>query len=53
MVVCSKGVKHFHGAAPDQRMVQMTITGYDPQGKNVKWMEPVTDEQYLNVETVK
>ncbi len=34
-------------------MVQMTITGYDPQGKNVKWMEPVTDEQYLNVETVK
>lgn len=53
VVVCPKGVKHFYGAAPDQRMVQMTITGYDPQGKNVKWMEPVTDEQYLNVETVK
>lgn len=53
VVVCLKGVKHFHGAAPDQRMVQMTITGYDPQGKNVDWMEPVTDEQYLNVETVK
>ena len=34
-------------------MVQMTITGYDSQGKNVDWMEPVTDEQYLNVETVK
>ena len=53
VVVCPKGVKHFHGAAPDQRMVQMTITGYDSQGKNVDWMEPVTDEQYLNVETVK
>lgn len=50
VVVCPKSVKHFHGAAPDQRMVQMTITGYDPEGKNVTWMEPVTDEQYLNVE---
>ena len=49
-MVCPKGVKHFHGAAPDQRMVQMTITGSDPQGKNVEWLEPVTDEQYLNVE---
>ena len=29
VVVCPKGVKHFHGAAPDQRMVQMTITGHD------------------------
>ena len=53
VVVCPKGVKHFHGAAPDQRMVQMTITGYDPQGKNVEWMEPVTDEQYLNTESIK
>ncbi len=49
VVVCPKGVKHFHGAAPDKRMVQMTITGYDPSGKNVEWMEPVTDEQYLNI----
>lgn len=48
VVICPKGVKHFHGAAPDQRMVQMTVTGYDPQGKNVDWMEEVTDEQYLN-----
>ena len=30
VVVCPKGIKHFHGAAPDQRMVQMTVTGYDP-----------------------
>lgn len=50
VVVCPKGVKHFHGAAPDQRMVQMTITGYDPEGKNVTWMEPVTEEQYMNTE---
>lgn len=50
VVVCPKGIKHFHGAAPDKGMVQMTVTGYDPQGSNVTWMEPVTDEQYLNVE---
>lgn len=50
VVVCPKGVKHFHGAAPDKRLVQMTITGFDPQGSNVTWMEAVTDEQYLNVE---
>ena len=50
VVVCPKGIKHFHGAAPDQRMVQMTVTGYDPQGKNVTWMEPVSDLQYMNTE---
>ena len=50
VVVCPKGIKHFHGAAPDKGMVQMTITGYDPEGKNVTWMGPVTDEQYLNIE---
>lgn len=50
VVVCPKGVKHFHGAAPDKGMVQMTITGYDPNGKNVEWLEPVTDEQYLNIQ---
>lgn len=50
VVVCPKGIKHFHGAAPDKRMIQMTVTGYDPQGKNVTWMEPVTDQQYKNIE---
>ena len=50
VVVCPKGVKHFHGAAPDQRMVQMTVTGYDRAGSNVTWMEAVTDEQYMNTE---
>lgn len=53
VIVCPKGVKHFHGAAPDQRMIQMTVTGYNPQGKNVDWLEAVTDEQYMNVEKTK
>lgn len=35
------GVEHWHGAAQDVDLVQLTI--YDGQ---VKWLEPVTDAQY-------
>ena len=36
------GVEHWHGAAPDQDALQLTI--YEGE---VKWLEPVTDQQYL------
>ena len=35
------GVEHWHGAAPDQDALQLTIYEGD-----VKWLEPVTDQQY-------
>ena len=35
-------VAHWHGAAPDQSMIQMT----KHSGK-VEWMEAVSDEVYL------
>jgi quercetin dioxygenase-like cupin family protein len=35
------GVEHWHGAAPDVDMLQLTIYEGD-----VKWLEPVTDQQY-------
>jgi quercetin dioxygenase-like cupin family protein len=35
------GVEHWHGAAVDEDMVQLTI--YEGE---VKWLEPVTDAQY-------
>lgn len=35
------GVEHWHGAATDVDMVQLTIYEGD-----VKWLEPVTDQQY-------
>jgi len=35
------GVEHWHGAAPDQDAVQLTIYEGD-----VKWLEPVTDAAY-------
>lgn len=35
------GIEHWHGAAPDQDSVQLTI--YEGE---VKWLEPVTDAVY-------
>lgn len=35
------GIEHWHGAAPDQDIVQLTI--YEGE---VKWLEPVTDAVY-------
>ena len=35
------GIEHWHGAAPDADMLQLTIYEGD-----VKWLEPVTDEVY-------
>lgn len=35
------GVEHWHGAAPDQDVVQLTVYEGD-----VKWLEPVTDAVY-------
>ncbi|WP_418216130.1 cupin domain-containing protein [Bilophila wadsworthia] len=45
MVYCPRGVKHWHGAAPDAAMTHLAITGM-VDGKNHDWMEEVTDEQY-------
>ena len=36
------GVEHWHGAAPEQDALQLTI--YEG---TVKWLEPVTDKEYL------
>lgn len=44
-VWCPAGVKHWHGASPDAPMTHLAITGVK-DGKNVEWMEKVSDEQY-------
>lgn len=36
------GVEHWHGASPEQDALQLTI--YEG---TVKWLEPVTDKEYL------
>jgi 4-carboxymuconolactone decarboxylase len=39
------GVKHWHGASPTSGVTQMAIQEV-VDGKNVEWLEPVTDQQY-------
>jgi quercetin dioxygenase-like cupin family protein len=46
VVWCPPGVKHWHGAMPGTAMTHLAFTGTTADGKNVTWMEKVTDEQY-------
>jgi quercetin dioxygenase-like cupin family protein len=39
------GLKHWHGATPTTAMTHIAITE-SQNGKNVDWMEKVSDEQY-------
>ncbi|MDR1709220.1 MAG: carboxymuconolactone decarboxylase family protein [Candidatus Accumulibacter sp.] len=43
---CPAGIKHWHGASPGAPMTHIALTGALPDGKNVEWMEEVSDEQY-------
>jgi len=45
VVTCPPGVKHWHGAAATTAMTHLAVTG-TLDGKNVTWMEKVSDEQY-------
>jgi quercetin dioxygenase-like cupin family protein len=45
VISCPPGVKHWHGASPTTAMTHIAVTG-TLDGKNVEWLEPVTDEQY-------
>jgi quercetin dioxygenase-like cupin family protein len=45
VVWCPPGVKHWHGASPTTAMTHIALTG-TLNGKNVVWMEKVTDAQY-------
>lgn len=45
IVSCSCGKRHWHGAAATTAMSHLAIVE-SLDGKNVDWLEPVTDEQY-------
>jgi len=45
VVWCPPGVKHWHGATSTSAMTHLAVTG-TLEGKNVAWMEKVSDEQY-------
>ncbi|MGJ7514362.1 (R)-mandelonitrile lyase [Pseudomonas baetica] len=50
VIVCPPGVKHWHGAAPSSAMTHLAVTG-TVEGKNVDWLEKVTDDQYNALKT--
>lgn len=43
---CPKDKKHWHGATPTESMTHIALQE-SLDGKNVTWMEKVTDEEYL------
>ncbi|WP_153111018.1 (R)-mandelonitrile lyase [Propionivibrio limicola] len=45
VVWCPPKIKHWHGATPTTAMTHIALTGVQ-DGKNVEWMEKVSDEQY-------
>lgn len=45
VIWCPPKIKHWHGASPTTAMTHIAITG-TANGKNVEWLEKVTDEQY-------
>jgi quercetin dioxygenase-like cupin family protein len=45
VVWCPPGVKHWHGASPTTAMTHLAVSG-TADGKNVEWLEKVSDEQY-------
>ena len=47
VIHCPPGVKHWHGAAPGTAMTHLAVTP-SVDGKNVNWMEKVSDEQYAS-----
>jgi quercetin dioxygenase-like cupin family protein len=45
-VVFKPGERHWHGAAPGHGMVHLALQEADADGKDVAWMEHVTDAEY-------
>jgi len=46
VIYCPPGVKHWHGASGHSAMTHLALTATDEHGKNVDWLEPVSDKQY-------
>ncbi|MCD8104808.1 MAG: cupin domain-containing protein [Lachnospiraceae bacterium] len=52
VIECAEGVRHWHGAAPDSWFSQIVIWDSDYIQTGEASEEPVTDEEYDNLETV-
>jgi quercetin dioxygenase-like cupin family protein len=50
VIWCPPGHKHWHGATATTAMSHIAVQEHLGDGKVVDWLEPVTDEQYLQKE---
>lgn len=48
VVVIPSNVEHWHGATKDDNLTHLAITNNSKEGP-VKWLERVTEEEYINV----
>lgn len=48
VVVIPSNLEHWHGATDDSSLTHLAITNNSGEGP-VKWLQPVTDEEYGNV----
>jgi quercetin dioxygenase-like cupin family protein len=48
VIVISSNLEHWDGATKDESLTHLAITNNSKEGP-VKWLEPVTDEEYINV----
>ncbi|MGB9096827.1 MAG: cupin domain-containing protein [Erwinia sp.] len=46
VIHCPPGVKHWHGASAENAMTHLALQENNAEGKNVNWMEKVSDEVY-------
>ncbi len=51
-VTIAPNEKHWHGAAPGQLFIHISIQAESDQGKQAAWMEPVSDEEYARAPEV-
>lgn len=49
VIKCPPNVKHWHGASPEESMTHTAISTNINQG-GVAWLQPVTDEEYSQIE---
>lgn len=46
-VMIAPDERHWHGAGPENTMVHLALQEADSEGHQVRWMEKVTDAEYL------
>ena len=48
-VTIAPGEVHWHGAAPEQLVIHISIQAADARGEQATWLHPVTDQEYAHV----